>query len=237
MRLDKYLSLQGYTRKEARAFLHAGRVMVDGTVITDAAYAVKEQAAQVRLDGALLSYSASLYLMLNKPAGVLTAASDPRHATVMDLLPAYIKAQGCMPVGRLDIDTEGLLLCMTDGQLAHRLLSPKWQIDKLYEATLDAPLDQTDVDAFAAGIPLSDFVALPAMLMLLDSHHAHVTLQEGKFHQVKRMFAQRGKQVTQLKRLYFGGLWLDTALAPGQWRLLMPDEVDVLIAAVGRSAR
>lgn len=233
MRLDKYIALQGYTRKEAHVFLHAGRVKVDDAVITDAGHAVHEQAAHVQLDGKSLLYCASLYLMLNKPAGVLTAASDARHATVMDLLPSYAKAQGCMPVGRLDIDTEGLLLCMTDGQLAHRLLSPKMHIDKLYEVIVDTPLHREDVDAFAAGIQLSDFMALPAKLTLLGPYHAHVTLREGKFHQVKRMFAQRGKQVTFLKRLSFGGIWLDEALAIGQWRLLTPEELDVLYTAAG----
>lgn len=233
MRLDKFLGLQGYTRGEARALLRAGRVSVDGVAVRDAAFALDVQTARVRLDGEVLLYSESLHLMLRKPAGVLTAASDSRHDTVMDLLPKYVRAQGCMPIGRLDIDTEGLLLFTTDGRLGHRLLSPKRQVDKLYEAVVDAPLDASDVEAFAAGVTLSDFVALPAQLELLDTYRARVTLCEGKFHQVKRMFAARGKQVTFLQRLCFGGVWLDPALLPGQWRTLSKSELETLYTAAG----
>lgn len=235
MRLDKLLALQGLgSRSEVRALLRAGRVRVDGRLATDGAMHVDEKAAAVLLDGEALAYEASLHLMLNKPAGVVTAAKDERHPTVLSLLPKKAAAMGCMPVGRLDLDTEGLLLCTTDGALAHRLLSPKRHVDKRYHATLDLPLDDADVQAFAHGIALSDFTAMPASLEILaDGHAAIVTVQEGKFHQVKRMFAARGKQVLSLRRIAFAGIALDETLAPGAWRRLTGAEHARLLEAAG----
>ena len=143
-----------------------------------------------------------------------------------------------MPVGRLDMDTEGLLLFTTDGRLAHRLLSPKRRVEKRYQATVDVPLSSADVEAFATGVPLSDFVALPATLEITeDARAAHVTLTEGKYHQVKRMFAARGKHVVSLRRLAFGGMWLDPALPAGGWRALLPSEAETLYDAAGMEAR
>lgn len=238
MRLDKYIAMQGMgTRKEVRALLHAGRVGVDGKAITDAGFALDPEAMQVTLDGAPLQYQAALHITLNKPAGVITAADDPRHETVMDILPKRFASMGCMPVGRLDIDTEGLLLLTTDGQLAHRLLSPKRHVDKVYYAQVDAPLDDADAAAFAAGLELSDFTALPAQLDILpDGMAAHVTVQEGKFHQVKRMFHARGKTVTYLKRIAFGGIALDPALETGAWRELTAEELAHLQQITGGNA-
>jgi len=234
VRIDKFVSLQGYTRNEARIFLRSGRVTVDGDIVRDAALAVDENTARVRLDGEEIVYSPSLHLMLYKPAGILTAADDARRETVMDLLPRHVRSRGCMPVGRLDIDTEGLLLFTTDGKLAHKLLSPKRQVEKRYQVTVDAPLSMRDVEAFAGGIPLSDFVALPAALEITDDALiAYVALTEGKYHQVKRMFAARNRRVLSLKRLSFGGVWLDRALAAGDWRALTPSELEALHAAVG----
>ncbi len=238
MRLDKFLALYGgVTRGEARGLLRAGRVCVNGETVQDAALALREDAARVTLDGEVIQYRDGLHLVLNKPAGVLTAARDPRRATVMDLLPPLAEALDCMPVGRLDLDTEGLLIFTTDGQLAHRLLSPKRHVDKLYLAETDAPLTEQDVAAFAEGIVLSDFTALPAVLEpLAGTCQARVTVQEGKFHQVKRMFQARGKTVLRLKRLAFGGVWLDESLAPGQWRELTAAELSQLMDVSGGGA-
>ncbi len=237
MRLDKLLAQAGAcTRGEARGLLRAGRVTVDGASARDGGLAVDPARTRVAVDGAPLLYEQSLHVMLNKPAGVLTAARDPGRQTVLDLLPPLYAARGCMPVGRLDLDTEGLLLLTTDGQLAHRLLSPKRHVDKVYRAALDGGLTGEDVRAFAEGVPLSDFTALPARLVILPGgHDAEVTVQEGKFHQVKRMFAARGRTVTRLVRLSFGGVALDPALAPGAWRALTVEEVDALRSAAGEA--
>lgn len=235
MRLDKFLALQGLgTRGEARALVRAGRVFVDGEAARDGSVALDEKSACVTLDGERLRYRASLHLMMNKPAGVLTAAADSRRATVMGLLPRYAAAMGCMPVGRLDLDTEGLLLFTTDGPLAHRLLSPGRRVEKLYEAQVDGTLDAEDAAAFGEGLVLSDFRAMPAELMILPgAARARVTVREGKFHQVKRMFQARGKRVTYLKRLSFGGVWLDPSLKAGEWRELTDEELARLYKAAG----
>lgn len=230
MRVDKYLALQGLgTRGEVRALLKAGRVCVDGDVVRDAGRAIAPGVDRVALDGVMLVYRESLHIMLNKPAGYLTAAEDARHPTVMALLPPYAAAMGCMPVGRLDLDTEGLLLLTTDGQLAHRLLSPKRDVDKVYEARVDAPFTSADVEAFARGLALSDFTALPALLEPLDDGClARITVREGKFHQVKRMAAACGKQVRRLRRVSLGGVPLDPALPLGAWRELTAEELATL---------
>lgn len=235
MRLDRLLARMGLgTRSEVRALLRAGRVSVDGRGVTDAALPVDESKALVALDGKRLVYRDSVHLMMNKPAGVLTAASDARRLTVQELLPKEYTAIGCMPVGRLDLDTEGLLLFTTDGALAHRLLSPKRHVEKEYIADVDAPLSGADIVAFAEGIPLGDFTAMPAGLAILPGGtRAKVTVCEGKFHQVKRMFEARGKRVTHLARVAFGGISLDPALGPGEYRELTDEELARLISVSG----
>ena len=167
--------------------------------------------------------------MLNKPAGDLTATEDRRQETVLDLLPPELRRRALSPVGRLDKDTEGLLLLTNDGQLAHRLLSPKSHVDKVYYARVDGALEPGDIAAFAAGMTLGDGLeCLPAGLEILSPTEALVTLREGKFHQVKRMLAARGKPVLYLKRLSMGRLRLDPALAPGAWRMLTEEERSAL---------
>lgn len=233
MRLDKFLAMQGLgTRTEVRGMIKAGRVWVDGQAAKDAAQALTPETAQVVLDGVPVPYQPSLHIMLHKPSGVLTAAQDRRQRTVMDLLPQRCMAMGCMPVGRLDKDTEGLLILTTDGQLAHRLLSPRRHVDKVYYAQVDSALTAADVAAFAGGLALSDFTALPAGLDILpDGLSARVTVREGKFHQVRRMFQACGKTVLRLKRLSFGGVSLDDALPPGGWRPLTAQEHAALTKA------
>lgn len=237
MRLDRFLTLGGdCTRSGAKERLRQGRVAVNGRIVRDGAMAVEPKRDEVALDGETLFYREELHIMLNKPAGVLTAADDPRRRTVLGLLPACCAALSCMPVGRLDLDTEGLLLLTTDGALAHRLLSPRRGVEKVYEAHLDGPLCPEDIAAFAEGLTLSDFVARPARLEILPpGDRARVTVCEGKFHQVKRMFVARGRTVLYLKRLSFGGLALDESLAPGQWRELTEDEMNLLRTAAGET--
>ena len=192
------------------------------------------ETAAVCLRGQPLRYQTYHYYMLHKPAGVLTATEDRRQPTVLDLLPAEYRRIGVAPVGRLDKDTTGLLLLTDDGELAHRLLSPKYHVDKRYLARVDGPLSQADVDAFASGITLSDGTeCLPAGLELLPENRCIVTLRQGKFHQVKRMLASRGAPVITLHRLSMGTLSLPEDLLPGRWRPLTAEETAALRQSCG----
>ena len=229
-RLDKIISATGKkSRREVREMVRQGRVLVDGKPAPAADMKVDPQTAVILLDGEPLGYEKFTYVMLHKPAGVLTATEDRRQETVLDLLPPELRRRALSPVGRLDKDTEGLLLLTNDGQLAHRLLSPKSHVDKVYYARVDGALEPGDIAAFAAGMTLGDGLeCLPAGLEILSPTEALVTLREGKFHQVKRMLAARGKPVLYLKRLSMGRLRLDPALAPGARRMLTEEERSAL---------
>ena len=229
-RLDKIISATGKkSRREVREMVRQGRVLVDGKPAPAADMKVDPQAAVILLDGEPLGYEKFTYVMLHKPAGVLTATEDRHQETVLDLLPPELRRRALSPVGRLDKDTEGLLLLTNDGQLAHRLLSPKSHVDKVYYARVDGALEPGDIAAFAAGMTLGDGLeCLPAGLEILSPTEALVTLREGKFHQAKRMLAARGKPVLYLKRLSMGRLRLDPALAPGAWRMLTEEERSAL---------
>lgn len=233
MRLDKLLALLGEgTRSEIKAMVRAGRVTVDGAVAKDAGMQVCGEQSDVRLDGRAMHYRAVRHVMLNKPAGVLTAARDKKQKTVMDLLPPMYAAMGAMPAGRLDKDTEGLLIITSDGQLAHRIISPKHEVGKVYYARLDGELTDADVAALETGVHIRDadgeFDARPAELWKDGGNAAFIRVTEGKYHQVKRMFAARGKQVVYLKRIVIGALTLDPGLKPGEWRELTEKEVKLL---------
>ncbi len=227
-RIDKLLASTGrWSRQEAKALIKAGRVLVDGIPAGRGEQKADPSVSRILVDGADLGWQAHTYVMLNKPAGVLTATEDQRQKTVLDLLPEDLRRRGLFPVGRLDKDTEGLLLLTDDGELAHRLLSPKKHVDKVYYARLDQPLAPADCAAFAEGVVLADGARCrPALLQLLgDGREALITLWEGKFHQVKRMTASRGAAVVYLKRLSMGPLALDKALTPGSFRYLTAEEV------------
>ena len=231
MRLDKLLALLGEgTRSEIKAMVRAGRVTVDGRAAKDAGMQVCGETDDIRLDGRALYYKAVRHVMLNKPSGVLTAARDKKQPTVLDFPPPEYPAIGCMPGGRLDMDTTGLLLLTTDGELNHRLLAPARHVDKTYLATLDKPVGDKEVAVFASGLSLSDFEAAPADLTPLPGNQACVTIHEGKFHQVKRMTASLGAPVLYLKRLSMGPLRLDPALECGKWRYLTKEEEDALLS-------
>ena len=233
-RLDKIIAACGAaSRREVKTLVRQGRVTVDGVMAASAEMKVDEAKAVIVVDGVTLQYSRFLYVMLHKPAGVLSATEDQRQETVLDLLPESYRKRGLAPVGRLDKDTEGLLLLTDDGELTHRLLSPKYHVDKVYYARVEGTLDESDCAAFAAGIALNDFTCLPAKLMLLGAGECLVTVQEGKFHQVKRMLASRGKPVTYLKRMSMGPLQLEENLSPGQWRLLENEEIFALREVCG----
>ena len=229
-RLDKLLSKTGrWSRREARELVRQGRVTVDGAAA--AAPGVKYEAgACFAVDGEIISGETRAYVRLHKPAGLLSATEDPRRPTVMELLPEHLRRMGLFPVGRLDKDTEGLLLLTNDGPLAHRLLSPRRHVDKTYLVRADRPFDGADEAAFAAGMVLRDGLhCLPARLERLDCpEEALVTIQEGKYHQIKRMVASQYKQVVYLKRLSMGALKLDPALEKGAWRYLTPAECAAL---------
>jgi len=235
MRLDKLLSTLGEgTRSEVRDLVRAGRVTVDGVTVKDAGMQVDAEKSVVALSGRVLSYKAVRHVMLHKPQGVLTAARDKKQKTVMDLLPPMYAAMGCMPAGRLDKDTEGLLIITSDGQLAHRIISPKKDVKKIYYARLDAPLDEEDAAAFAAGLHIDDadgeFDAKSARLEILSDTGCEVRIHvsEGKYHQVKRMTAARGANVVYLRRERIGALDLDAKLAPGEWREMTEEEAALL---------
>lgn len=232
MRLDKFLSAQGLSRKQARAAIASGQVLVNGEVQGDPGFILEPISAQVLFQGRALGYRRHMHLMLHKPAGLLTATTDARQKTVMDLLPEELKRRALGPVGRLDKDVTGLLLLTDDGQLAHRLISPKWTVEKVYLARVEGALDASDIQAFQAGIALSDFTARPARLEILEPDLGRLTITEGKFHQVKRMFAARGKPVLRLHRESVGGVSLDPALECGKFRPLTAEEEIALYALV-----
>ena len=227
-RLDKLLASTGrWSRREVKVLVKEGRVLVDGVPAARAEDKADPAASRIQVDGEEAVIRAYTYVMLNKPAGVLSATEDPRQETVLDLLSPELRRQGLSPVGRLDKDSEGLLLLTNDGELAHRLLSPKRHVDKVYRIRVDRPLGEADRAAFAAGIVLADGTAcLPAKLEPLgEGLEALVTLHEGKFHQIKRMIASRGATVRYLKRVSMGPLELDPGLGKGEFRFLTGEEV------------
>lgn len=234
-RLDKLLAGTGkWSRREVKALVRQGLVRVDGRLSASAEDKLDPAAAIITVAGETISLCRFTYVMLHKPAGVLTATEDRKQPTVLDLLPPELRRIGLAPVGRLDKDTEGLLLLTNDGELAHRLLSPKYHVEKRYFARVDGELSATDAEAFARGMTLGGGLeCLPAGLELLPGHACIVTLREGKFHQVKRMLAARGAPVLYLKRLSMGPLVLEDSLAAGAYRLLRAEEISALYRACG----
>ena len=229
-RLDKIISATGKkSRREVKILVKQGRILVDGVPASAPEMKVDPAVSQILLDGEDIGYQRFTYIMLHKPDGVLSAVEDKRQKTVLDLLPEELQKRGLSPVGRLDKDTEGLLLLTNDGDLTHRLLSPRHHVDKVYYARVEGQLEKADCEAFAAGMTLGDGLeCMPAGLEILSPGEALVTLQEGKFHQVKRMLAACGKPVTYLKRLSMGPLNLDEGLKPGEFRHLTEAEVTML---------
>lgn len=233
MRLDKLLANMGYgSRKEVKQLLKQKAVTVDGIEAKDPAMKVDPEKQNVSVFGERVEYVEYIYLMMNKPQGVISATEDKIDKTVIDLLDPLAQHFKPFPVGRLDKDTEGLLLITNDGNLAHNLLSPKKHVPKVYYAKIDGLVTETDMDAFAQGVELDDgYVTKPGHLVILksgDQSEIELTIQEGKFHQVKRMFEAVGKKVTYLKRLSMGGLKLDETLKLGEYRELTENELKLL---------
>ena len=218
--------------------LKAGRVTVNGKKEKSAKLQIDEERDEIRFDGQVLEYEEFVYYMMNKPQGVISATEDSKHRTVLDLLDDIARTKEVFPVGRLDIDTHGLLLLTNDGQLAHALLSPKRHVDKTYLAHVEGIMTQEDVETFVKGIPLKDFTCQPAKLEIVsvdsvkNQSLVRVTIAEGKFHQVKRMVAYCGKEVVDLQRLTMGTLALDENLERGEWRRLTKEELEELLASI-----
>jgi 16S rRNA pseudouridine516 synthase len=233
MRIDKMLASLGYgSRKEVKLLLKSSAVKVDDVVVKDAKQHVDPDKQTVTLNGEVIKYKEFIYLMMNKPQGVLSATEDSTTKTVIDLLELEDQVYEPFPVGRLDKDTEGLLLITNDGQLAHRLLSPKKHVPKTYFAVIDGEVTVEDIDAFANGVTLDDgYETKPGELKIIKSgirSDIELTITEGKFHQVKRMFEAVGKSVVYLQRISMGPLPLDETLELGEYRELTDEEVEQL---------
>ena len=230
MRLDKFLSeASSYSRKDVRGLVKRGAVSVNGSPAKTPDMKVDETADTVSVNGETIRYRKFIYLMLNKPQGYLSATEDDRDPVVVDLLPEDLKHFAPFPVGRLDKDTEGLLLLTNDGQFDHELMSPRKNLFKRYYAELDAPATAEDIELFASGMVFKEFTAKPAKLEISgeDPRKVYVEIAEGKYHQVKRMCERAGKNVLYLKRVAIGALQLDESLECGKVRELTAAELAI----------
>lgn len=229
MRIDKYISNSTpLSRKELKVYFKKGQVRVDGRVVTDIGMHIDEDSAEVYLAGERVVYSRFTYLMLNKPAGYISATFDRKFPVVTDLVPPEFRHVDLFPVGRLDMDTVGLLVLTNDGDLAHRLLVPKSHVPKTYFVRSREALTDEGIRAFEEGVDLDDFVSMPAKVEKINETEAFLTIYEGKYHQVKRMYEAVGNEVVYLKRVTMGGLRLDESLAEGEMRPLTDEEVKLM---------
>ena len=229
IRLDKLLAHSGYgSRKEVKELIRKGQVSVNEVIVKDDDFKVDEVNDEVIVEGIIVDYQKFIYIMMNKPDGVLSATYDPKDPIVLDLI-EDVPTRGLFPVGRLDKDSEGLLLITNDGKLAHELLSPKKHVDKVYYIEYSGELDKDVESKFNEGVILEDgYKCLPGKIELLEDNKAYVTISEGKFHQVKRMINMCNGEVTYLKRVKFGPLDLDESLNEGEYRFLSNLELDSL---------
>ena len=229
-RLDKFITDAGLcSRSQAREWIRRGRVKVGGDVETDPSKRFDFETLTVSVDDQPVGEPGHIYVMLNKPSGVLTATRDPRKPTVLDTMPAEWKRRGLFPVGRLDKDTTGFLILTDDGAFAHKVISPKSHVPKLYEAAVEGTPDEEDAAAFREGIVLKDGTkCLPAKLEILGKGVVRVEIYEGKYHQIKRMLGSRQLPVKTLRRLRIGSLSLDGTLDYGEYRLMTPEELEAV---------
>lgn len=231
-RIDKIIASQGkYSRSEVKKLIKGGRVTLDGIAVRSSDIKADPHSSKIAVDGKVISYKKHIYIMLNKPQGVVSATDDKEHKTVIDLVPEELKRDGLFPAGRLDADTVGFVLITDDGDFAHEILSPKNHIMKTYHATLQRPVTEDDIQAFKSGVKLKDgTLCLEAQVRSLsdDVPGAEIKICEGKYHQVKRMFAASGNKVIFLKRVKMGGLSLDENLKEGQCREITPEELELI---------
>jgi len=232
-RLDKILSHLGYgSRRDIKHMAKRGVIKVDGIVVKDSSAKVNPYISEIMVGNSVIEYREYIYIMLNKPSEVVSSTDDPRSKTVIDLLEAKYRAFDPFPIGRLDKDTEGLLILSNDGQLAHNLLSPKKHVEKTYYVEVEGKVEEKYIDIFKEGIVIDDgYKTMAAKLEILDigpTSRVHLTIEEGKFHQVKRMFKALSMEVTYLKRISMGELKLDDSLKLGEYRELTEEEVGIL---------
>ena len=230
MRLDKLIASQGkYSRNDVKKLIRDGLVTVDGEKAATSDIQVNPETSEVVVDGTPLCYREHVYIMLNKPAGVVSATDDREHETVLDLVPDGLKRPGLFPAGRLDADTTGFVLITDDGDFAHKILSPKNHVEKTYIAELADPISEDDVEKLESGIVLKDETrCLPAKINVLEERKIEIKICEGKYHQIKRMIAATGNRVLVLKRTKIGGLPLDIDLLPGNCREITQEELGVI---------
>ena len=232
IRLDKFISdALPCTRKEATSYIKARRVVVDGIPASKGDMKIDEKKSVITFDGKELGYSKYIYIMLNKPEGLISATEDEREKTVMSLLPESYMTKNLFPAGRLDKDTTGLLILTNDGETAHRLLSPKYNKKKVYRVTAEKPFTDRDIEKLKKGVMLDDGKTKPAELQITeDPHIAFMTLTEGRFHEVKRICLALDNLCVALKRVSFAGLLLDETLNLGEWRPLTENEISQLLS-------
>ncbi|MGM9684011.1 MAG: pseudouridine synthase [Eubacteriales bacterium] len=239
MRLDKFLSVTGTLgRSDSKRMIGAGRVFVNSVPAASADMQIDPERDSVCLDGTEIAYRKNIYIMLNKPEGVVSATTDGRDKTVLDLLPDKLSRRNLFPCGRLDKNTLGLMLITDDGELSHALLSPRRHVSKKYRYRALSPLSEADVRILSKGTVLEDgYITKPACVEPDPVHptEGYITLTEGKYHQIKRMFAAVSNKITYLERVSFGNLTLDPSLGRGEWRYLLPEEETGLLKLAGKT--
>ncbi len=233
MRLDRFFTETATcSRSEASGLIRRGAVSVDGVTVRDPATHVDPETQKIALNGREIRYRRNLYIMMNKPKGVVCATEDSGK-TVLDLLPENLRKADLFPCGRLDKNTTGFVLITDNGPLAHRLLSPKYHVDKTYRFAVKFPLTDDEIARLEAGVDIGGYISKPCTIARLGEREGTITLSEGKFHQIKRMMESVHNQITDLSRLSFAGIELDRSLAPGEWRMLIDSEEKTLESCGG----
>ena len=228
-RIDKIIASQGlYSRSDVKYMVNRKRITIDGKVVTSASQKADVDKNEILLDGKPFVVKKQIYLMLNKPKGYVSATEDKKQQTVLELVPAELKGRDLFPAGRLDKDTTGLMIITDDGMLAHNILSPKKHVQKIYRVELDIPVTEEMQKGFAEGVELNDGVCKDAKLVILGEKTAEVTLREGRYHQIKRMFGCYGAKVVELHRLAMGELYLPDDLPEGECRELTEEDLQKL---------
>ena len=226
MRLDKFISEIGYTRKDADFFVKTKRITINGKIANKKDEKVDENIDTICLDGKELKYAKYIYIMLNKPAGILSATEDKNQKTVISLLPETLQKKGLFPVGRLDKETLGLLILTNDGDFCHKMISPKSNIAKIYRFELADKIEESQIKQIEQGIELKDgYTTLPCKINMENKTSGEITITEGKYHQIRRMFGAVGNKVIYLERIKEGNIILDKNLKRGEWRELTQEEL------------